>query len=136
MMQSEDDQSTCYFELPKPVQLSHEWAPKTFDEMSAAQLPDLSTDSVSFTEYLENIAASQASQSHDIIHLSTVGAVSEQTQTNYSYEFEEYKTADELQIEAQAAYEAYQAQVIQTFPANETAQYGFVLLWGHNFKNF
>jgi hypothetical protein len=67
--------------------------------------------------------------------LSAVSAVSEHTQANYSYEFEEFKTADQIIIEAQEAYEAYRIQVVQV-TTNEVAHHGFILLWSNNFRNF
>jgi len=78
---------TCYFELPKPEQtISSPELKMTFDEMSAAQV----TDNASFSEYLENMSES----SYDVVQLTTIGAVSGQAQNNYSYVFEEFKTAD------------------------------------------
>ena len=71
-----------------------------------------------------------------MIELSAVGAVSGHTQANYTYEFEEFKTADQLIIEAQEAYEAYRVQVVSVQPTNEVAHHGFILLWSNNFRHF
>ena len=83
----------------------------SFDELciETAQMGEQSTEQESFTEYLKGIASASLATSSDIIQLSTVHAVSESTQssTQYNYEFEEFKTDEQLQIEAQEIYEAY-----------------------------
>ena len=72
----------------------------------------------------------------EIIHLSTVLPVSESNLNTYDYDFEEFKTSEQLQIEAQEQYEEYRIQLVESEPVNEARQHAFILLWSHNFKHF